>query len=54
MTMLGRRRKCLRIRLEKRQIRVSYFNARPNRSIAARWKGLRAQNRAQTLRLQTK
>jgi hypothetical protein len=43
MTTLGRRQKCLTIWSEKRQFRASYVNAGPNRSVAARWKGLRAQ-----------
>ena len=54
MTMLGRRRKCLRIRSKKRQFRVSYVNARRNQSVVVRWKRLRAENPARSLRLQTK
>ena len=34
----GARQNCLRIRSEKRQVRVSYVNARPNWLVAAGWK----------------
>jgi hypothetical protein len=54
MKMMERRGKCLRIQSEKMQFRVSYVNATPNRSAAARWNGLRAQTPARSSPLQTK
>jgi len=46
---IGRQRdKCLRTRLEKRQFRVFYANARQNWSVAGSWKAPWTQNRART------